>query len=237
MSSPLVSVVVPVFNGERFLAAALDSVSAQTYRPVEVIVVDDGSTDRSPEIARSRPVRYLRQSNCGVAAARNAGIAAARGTLVAFIDQDDEWEPHKLTTQVGHLLDRPDLGFVLARLQWFLEPGTAKPPWLREEWLTVSTPGYAPGVLLARRELFDRLGSYDESYEVGSDTEWMVRARDAGVGFEMLPDVLLRYRIHGDNAIYRTDALRAEIFRVLRASMARRDGKPVADPQGGMAGA
>ncbi|HEX5852076.1 MAG TPA: glycosyltransferase, partial [Solirubrobacteraceae bacterium] len=87
---PSVSVIVPVYMGERFLADALDSVAAQTYAPLETIVVDDGSPDRSAEIAAGRPgVRLIRQKNQGVAAARNAGLAAARGELLAFLDQDD----------------------------------------------------------------------------------------------------------------------------------------------------
>lgn len=107
MALPLVSAVVPVHNGERFLAAALDSVLFQDYEPLEVIVVDDGSTDRSAEVASSRPVRLLRQENAGMAAARNAGIAHASGELVAFIDADDEWLPEAVARQAAVLAKEP----------------------------------------------------------------------------------------------------------------------------------
>src|SRR6187549_3720033 len=109
---PLVSIIVPVYNGERYLRAALESIFAQTYRPLEVIVVDDGSVDDSGVIAQSFPeVRYIRQENQGVAAARNHGIETARGEFYAFLDQDDLWTPEKLTVQISYLLNDPDLGY------------------------------------------------------------------------------------------------------------------------------
>src|SRR5688500_924354 len=111
---PLVSVIIPVYNGARFLRAALESVFAQTYRPIEVIVVDDGSADDSGVIAQSFPeVRYIRQENQGVAAARNNAIEAARGEFFAFLDQDDLWTPEKLRLQIEHLLDHPEVGYTL----------------------------------------------------------------------------------------------------------------------------
>src|ERR1044072_7097933 len=111
---PLVSVIIPVYNGARFLLAALESVFAQTYRPFEVIVVDDGSADDSGRIAQSfSGVHYIRQANQGVAAARNTGIEAARGEFYAFLDQDDLWTPEKLRLQIQHMLNHPDLGYTL----------------------------------------------------------------------------------------------------------------------------
>ena len=103
-NSPLVSTIIPVFNGERLLPEALDSVFRQDYRPIEVIVVDDGSTDGTSLVARSCPeVRYLYQSNQGLGAARNAGIAAACGEFIAFLDADDIWLPRKLSSQMNFL--------------------------------------------------------------------------------------------------------------------------------------
>src|SRR3982751_2380169 len=105
MELPLVSVIIPVHNGAKYLRAALESVLAQTYSPFEVIVVDDGSVDDSGVIAQSfNDVRYIHQANQGVAAARNHGIEAARGDFFAFLDQDDLWTPEKLTFEVDHLL-------------------------------------------------------------------------------------------------------------------------------------
>lgn len=102
---PTVSVVVAAYDAERFLADALDSVAAQTAPPFETVVVDDGSTDRTAEVAARHPlgVRLVRQANAGSAAARNRGVAEARGTHVAFLDADDVWLPHKLARQLAAL--------------------------------------------------------------------------------------------------------------------------------------
>src|SRR5690349_2600271 len=104
MSAPLVSVVIPVFDGEAYLAAAIESALAKTYARVEVIVVDDGSTDGSASVAARYDVRLVRQSNRGVSAACNAGVEAARGELIAFLDADDLWPPERLEIQARHLL-------------------------------------------------------------------------------------------------------------------------------------
>ena len=101
MTGPLVSVIVPVHNGARFLAAALDSVAAQDYGSMEILVVDDGSSDNSAEIAASYRVRLLQQPNRGVAEARNAGVAESSGELLAFLDQDDLWLERKVSRQVS----------------------------------------------------------------------------------------------------------------------------------------
>ena len=157
---PLVSVIIPVYNGGRHLRAALESVFAQTYRPFEVIVVDDGSTDDSSAIAQSFPdVRYIHQQNQGVAAARNRGIDAARGEFFAFLDQDDLWTPEKLKLQIGYLLGHPDLGYTLTQQQFFLEPGETLPPWFRKELLSSVHTGWVLGTMVVRRAAFQKVGN------------------------------------------------------------------------------
>jgi glycosyltransferase involved in cell wall biosynthesis len=226
MTGPLVSVVVPVHEGERFLARALVSALAQDHRPLEVVVVDDGSSDGSAEIAASHPVRLLRQPNRGVAAARNAGVSASKGELLAFLDQDDEWLPHKLSRQVAVLAERPDVGFVVTRMQIVLEPGTPRPDWLPEGWLREDSRGVVPSALMVRREVFEQVGEFDSEYEFACDADWLARAKDAGVRWSEVDEVLVRYRIHGDNGIYRREAMHRELLTSLRASMRRQRGAP-----------
>jgi glycosyltransferase involved in cell wall biosynthesis len=104
----LVSVIVPVYNGERYLSAALESIFAQDYHPFEVIVVDDGSGDSSAAIAKSfKSVQYIYQTNQGIANAWNLGIDASKGELIAFLDCDDLWTPNKLRLQVDYLVNHP----------------------------------------------------------------------------------------------------------------------------------
>lgn len=222
---PRVSVVVPVYNGAPFLAEALASVLAQSYEPLEVVVVDDGSSDSSARVAMSfAGVRCLRQPNRGVAAARNAGVAASSGELVAFIDQDDRWTPAKLRRQVPYLQGHPGTGFCLAHQRFVLEPGARRPSWLRAELLDADPVGYLPGTLVVRRTVLDRVGPFDETNPIASDTDWFLRAKDAGIAMAILPEVLLERRIHRDNQSAQTSSGTRQLLEAVRRSIHRQRG-------------
>ncbi len=222
MAEPLVSVIVPVFEGERFLGDALDSVAAQTHSSVETIVVDDGSPDGSAEIASGRPgVRVLREPHRGVAAARNAGLSVARGELIAFLDQDDEWQPQKLARQAAALAERPGLSIVLSHMQMTLVPGTPRPDWFEPAWLTSAKPGFVPSTWLVRRGAFERVGTFDTSYAIACDSDWLTRAKDGGLASKMLSDVLVHWRVHGSNGSYDQATMRREMLRMLRGTAER----------------
>jgi glycosyltransferase involved in cell wall biosynthesis len=222
MSEPLVSVVMPVYNGERYLAEAIDSVLGQDYRRREIVVVDDGSTDGSAAIARARGVLYVRQPNQGVAAARNAGLAAARGTLIAFLDQDDVWLPHKLEAQVGFLAARPSVDLVISAIEIMVEPGTTPLEWFNPDWGMEIQTVVQLGAALLRRTCFERVGDFDTGYRYASDTDWILRARDAGLVLETASDVCMRYRMHERNSSREDELLHAEVRAAYRASVARK---------------
>ncbi len=185
--TPLVSVVMPVFNGEGFLAEAIESVLAQTWPRVEAIVVDDGSTDGSADVAREYPVTYVHQAHACVAAARNRGVGMARGELVSFLDHDDLWLPRKLELQVEALVRRPSAGICMCRFRTLTDGS----PEAGESQSTGQL-----GTLLVRREVFDEIGLFDTRYPAGDDTDWFLRAKDLGVGFVELDEALQRYRVH-----------------------------------------
>jgi len=111
MEISLISCIVPVFNGERYLGEALDSILGQTHRPLEIIVADDGSTDRTATVAAGYgdQIRYLYQPNAGTASACNLGLGAARGGFIAFLAADDLWHPEKLMRQMVRFRERPEL--------------------------------------------------------------------------------------------------------------------------------
>jgi glycosyltransferase involved in cell wall biosynthesis len=222
MQGPCVSVIVPVHNGERHLAEALTSIVQQDYSSVEIIVVDDGSRDASPRIAQSFPkVRFLGQLNAGVAAARNAGVAAARSDYLAFLDQDDCWTRDKLAVQMRFLLDHPETPLVLARMRFWLDAQAAGlPTWVRPEWLVGDHPAYLPGTLLVRRPAFESVGPFEPALVTASDTDWLFRAKDAGLPLTVLPHVLLEKRIHEQNESRRPLG-RQELLRIARLSIER----------------
>ncbi len=224
VNTPLVSVIVPVYNGERFLAQTLLSLIEQQYRPLDLIVIDDGSTDGTAEIARSFPdVRYFHQPNQGVATARNTGLRAARGEYIAFLDADDLWQPNKLSLQVEYHRHHPEIDYSFVKLINFLEPGIEKPWWLRDDQLQVGQPDYSPVTMLARRSVFDRVGFFDTSFKVGEDTDWFSRAKDTGIKAAFLPDVCVRRRVHGGNLSYEKPSIRLHVLaKILKASIDRK---------------
>ena len=219
---PLVSVIIPVYNGARYLGEALESVFAQTYRPFEVIVVDDGSSDDSGKIAQSfSDVRYIHQANQGVAAARNNGIEAARGEFFAFIDQDDLWIPEKLRLQIAWLLNNPDLGYTLTQQRFFLDPGASLPAWFRKELLDSVHTGWVLGTLVVQRAAFDNVGNFATGYTAASDGDWFFRAKAAGVSMEVVPELLLLKRIHGANESAHAKDVLSELRKVVKSSLDR----------------
>ena len=225
--APLVSVVIPVFNGEGFLAEAIESVLAQTWSPVETIVVDDGSTDRSADIARAYPVTYVRQEHRCVAAARNRGVKAAGGELVSFLDHDDVWLARKLELQVDALASSPSAGICMCRFEAFLEPGAEVPDWLEEQWSPDTGASFGTGqlgTLLVRREVFGEIGLFDTSYPSADDADWFLRAKDLGVEIVALDEALQRYRIHDASISASRDPLerRRLRLRLLQASIRRK---------------
>jgi glycosyltransferase involved in cell wall biosynthesis len=228
MDKPLASIIVPVYNGERYLADALDSIFAQDYRPFEVIVIDDGSDDSTADIARSyKEVRYIYQTNQGHAMAKNVGISAAHGEFIAFLDADDLWAPNKLSVQVAYLLNHPLVGYTIAKQQIFLEPGASLPPWLQKDFSLQAHTAYIPGTLVARRNVLDQVGNFDCDYRHSNDSDWFFRAKDAGVLMGVVSETLLFRRFHGSNLSYETKAMQSERLKVLKSSIDRqRDQKP-----------
>jgi glycosyltransferase involved in cell wall biosynthesis len=197
MSEPLVSVIVAAYNGERFLHETLESVFAQDYEPFEVVFVDDGSTDGTGEIAQSFPVRYLRQENKGLPAARNAGLAVASGELVAFLDDDDVLPPTKLSLQATYLREHPDVGCVLGRQEWLFD-GVGQPSLPRDP-IFGEVGGIQLVTAMIRRHVLDELGGFDPSYRYAEDRDLFIRMREHGVEIAVLPDVVLHKRLHGSN--------------------------------------
>jgi glycosyltransferase involved in cell wall biosynthesis len=204
---PLVTVIIPAYNASAFLSDAVASVLGQTHRDVEVIVVDDGSTDDTAAVlaqwqARDARVRAVHQHNGGLAAARNAGLNVACGQYVAFLDADDVIHPEKLERQVAYLEAHPGTDLVYSDYRTSdaeLRPltdeviGVKRMP-LREAYIYTNVfPIMAP---LVRRSLVERVGGFDERLRACEDWDYWVRCERVGT-FGYLPGQYATYRMHG----------------------------------------
>ena len=220
---PLLSVILPVFNGARYLAEAVASVGAQRYRPLEIIIVDDGSTDETASVARSlgEAVRYVYQENQGPAAARNRALAMARGELIGFIDTDDLWTRNHLRLLLASLEADPTLQLVLGQVERQLlcrlpDGGTGFRPWLDAQHC------FSLGAALFRRSAFDRIGNLDADLLASEDMDWYLRAREAGLSMQLLDEVVYTYRLHDSNMTRNKESTERLLLEVIRRSLKRR---------------
>ncbi len=233
--SPLtVTCVIPVHDGAAHLAEAIDSVLGQTRPPAEVIVVDDGSTDGTPEVAASYGdrIRYVRQENRGPAAARNRGAGLADGEILTFLDADDIWDEVKLERQSEHFEARPELDLCWAHAQNFwTEEVTEEARQMEDHPRSRPVPGYVTGTLAIRRELFHALGGLDEGREHTDTMDFCLRARRAGAVSELLPDILLYRRLHASNRSrqHRERSL-DEFFELIHTDLEQRRGSGEEEP-------
>jgi glycosyltransferase involved in cell wall biosynthesis len=220
----LVSVMIGAYNAAPYLGEAIESVFAQDYEPIELIVVDDGSTDDTAEVARSfAGVHVISQANGGNGAARNRAVEEASGDLYAFLDADDRFSPGKLTLQKAALDADPGLDMVFGHVREFLSPelddevrARLRPPAAKP------MPWTAPNLMLVRRESFQRVGLFTTEVRVGVTVDWFARAAEAGLRYTILPEVVLERRLHTQNNGLRESASRSQYLEVIRQAMKRR---------------
>ena len=222
---PLVSVVIPTFNGVKYIRETLDSVLNQSYRALEVIVVDDGSTDSTSEaVAGYSPrVTLITQPRYGHPAARNRGLRCASGEFLSFLDHDDLWAPVKIDAQLNCFRDEPSLDLVFGHIRNFFSPE------MTDEEKTVR-PGAAPpvarsaywGAMLARRSAFDKVGPFCEDRDMGDFLDWYGRAMVLGLTTRMLPDTVLLRRIHSTNFSRTHGRLRRQYLPAVKQLLDRR---------------
>ena len=222
-----VSIVMPVYKGERFIARAIESVLGQTYPHIELIIVNDGSPDSSAEIIKpyiaDGRVKYIEQKNAGVAAARNTALQHATGTYIGLCDQDDEWLPHKAEKQMEYLGAHPEAGLVHGDVDFIDEFGQPLP---HEPYFPAAVSGqcfarmYMGNPVMAvaamfRRSVVDAVGSFDPAIRYSDDYDlWLRIAACHAVGY--LDEPVARYRWHAENNSHHQVAIREYTLRVLR---------------------
>lgn len=217
-----VSVILVVRNGAQFIAEALASVQRAGREPLEILVIDGHSTDATVEIASRFPgVRIIAQEGRGIPAAYNQAIALARSDTVAFISHDDIWMKDKLDLQLRAMEKDAGLQFTVGMVEHFLA-GSSPPPGFRLDLLDRPVPGLIMETLVARKSVFDRVGLFDTSFAVGEDTDWFARAKDAGISMKVLPEILVRKRVHESNSSLNTPNINRLLLRALRSSIDRK---------------
>lgn len=219
-----ISVVIPVFNGERFLAEAISGVLAQTRPASEILVIDDGSTDGTAAVAAGFGgiVRHVLVEHGGPPAARNRGVAESRGRFIAFLDHDDLWLPDKLEVQLAAASADPPPDVVLGLMEEFAESGSG---------ISLEALGRPRGPLsalagsaaLIARESFQRVGPFNERSLTGDFIDWCARAADAGLRTAVPQRVVVRRRIHGANMGFtHGDRYRGDYLALVKAALDRR---------------
>jgi glycosyltransferase involved in cell wall biosynthesis len=223
MNHDLISVIIPVYNGERYLAEAVESIRQQNYEPLEIIIVDDGSTDDTAKVAMDlgKDINYFYQENRGPAAARNTGIKTAKGTIIGFLDADDLWPVNKLRIQILRFVNDPLLQVIMGRAQFIKMPGAPEID-IQFEGPDNTLANIHLGCGLFRKPVFDMVGLFDESLRYCEDHDWFLRARELNIYISILKEVTLYYRIHDQNMSHKRDMGDRYLVLALKKSLDRR---------------
>jgi glycosyltransferase involved in cell wall biosynthesis len=226
--SELVSILIAVRDGERYFGEAIASALDQPGAEVEVVVVDDGSTDDSAAIAQSfgSRVRVLRQEPLGIGPARNAAVAASSGAFLSFLDADDRFSPRKSASQLDVLRGDPALEAAFGHMRQFVSPDVPQ----QAEAVRIPSevgPVATPTTMLIRREAIERVGPFP-AIPIAVSIDWMLRAKEARLRYAMLEEVVYERRIHEHNVGIQRRSMANERLKVLKAALDRRRATPEA---------
>ncbi|HQA82534.1 MAG TPA: glycosyltransferase [Syntrophales bacterium] len=219
---PLVSVIIPVYNGENFIREAVDNVLSQKYPALEIIIVNDGSTDGTEAVIGQLPadIRYFSQTNSGPAAARNKGIQDASGEFITFLDADDLWPENNLNVMVDEMLKNPDMEVIRGYAQLMeVNKKTGNYEYVGNP--KESFPHYI-GAAIYRRSAFEKVGLFDPMLRFGEDSDWFLRAADLNLNMKRLEETSLFVRRHGGNMTEGRNMLELNVMKVFKKSLERR---------------
>jgi glycosyltransferase involved in cell wall biosynthesis len=219
-----VSVIIPAYNNANYIGETISSVLNQSLKPEQVVVIDDGSTDDTERIIKSNQphIDYIYKENSGANAARNKGVENATGQFIAFLDGDDLWEPEKLEIQMRCLLENPKVDAVFSHVQNFYSPDLDPDKQATLKASLSPVAGHVPSTMVIKKQAFTSVGPFNEEVTIGDFMQWLFRARDGGISETMLPDILLKRRIHGGNTTIVEKQLHSQYLDVIREALARR---------------
>jgi glycosyltransferase involved in cell wall biosynthesis len=220
-----ISTIIAVYNGADRLGTAIESVLAQDLAPSEIIVMDDGSTDSTPDVIRSfgSAIRPYRQPNSGLSAAHNAALRHSTGDAVAFLDHDDLWPPNRLSVLARCMQSDEGIDIVAGKMEMLVEGVTVTGT--PDRYATTHRP-WSVQTLLIRRRVFDRVGGFDTGFKSGMDVDWYMRAREAGIRYELIPETSLICRMHTTNMTRDVPAAVDGLLTAFKDALDRRRRKP-----------
>lgn len=218
--NPLISVIIPVFNAEKYLPDSLESIKEQNYEPLEIIVIDDGSTDNTANIVNncSEKVKYIYQENSGPATARNTGIKISQGDYISFLDADDLWLTNTLKIQLDFLHKFPESKIVLGKTQFFQYNSN------KLFWENIGKPRFFLnlGSAIYHKSVFTEVGLLDEKLTYSEDIDWFNRAREKQINIVKHQEIVLYYRQHENNMTKNKNTQELALLKVLKSSLSRR---------------
>lgn len=220
----LVSAIVSVYNGEMHLAETIESVISQSYPRMEIIIIDDGSTDGSGKVAQGfvPSVRYYYQPNGGIAAAWNRGIGLAAGDFIAFNGADDLWTSDKIRSQMDVFRRDSTLDIVFGHVKQFHSPELTDEEKRKIRCPDELMPGVSAGTMLIKRESFFLVGLFDTTWRRGIFNDWYMRATELGLRTHMMPGLLMWRRLHRANHGIVNRDKSVDYVRMIKASLDRR---------------
>ena len=223
-----ISVIIPAYNCQAYLQEAIESVLSQKMADLEIIVIDDGSTDGTAFIAASYApfVICVSQKNMGIGAARNRGVNLAQGKFFAFLDADDLWTENKLSRQLALFKADPHIDALFGHAVQFISQEISENPYLIS---TEPVPAHLPGTLLIRRENFFKVGLFCTEHLLGEGVEWYGRLLQSGLNIVLSKEIFLKRRVHNNNSVTRHKSSYRDYVWHLKRLLDKKRGKERAD--------
>jgi len=220
-AKPLITVIIPVYNGEEFISEAINNVLGQNYPALEIIVINDGSTDNTESVVKNldADLRYLYIKNQGPSFARNQGISYSTGDYIAFLDADDLFPENNLSILSEELVQNTEVDIVRGYAQ-LMKKNLLSGVYETEGDPRFSFPAFI-GAALYRKEVFDKIGLFDTSLHFGEDSDWYMRATELNVRMKWLDQVTLFVRRHGKNMTEGKDLVQLNTLRVFKKAVDR----------------
>lgn len=216
--------IIPVYNAEKYVAQAIESVLGQTFNQIEIIAVNDGSTDNSAEVLStySNRIQIISSTNKGIGAARNLGVSKSQGRFLAFLDADDYWDLRKLEVQMEMFEQNPGLDIVYCSFMEFLSPDLSAEMMANRMLKASAMSGAVAGTSLVKKSSFDKVGLFSEQWKTGEYIDWYARAKEQNLMMKHIDHCLYHRRSHSDNHTVRESESKRDYLHVLKASLDRR---------------